>query len=119
VNQKAYLAGSLDARDGTVLWVGDCVKNSGLFVRMLESLDAHYRDAKLIHVILDNYGIHKSHETRLALMRLGRCLALATRGASGVGAKPVARPCRNSHGQGPSEDRCRQIAIGHLERLAG
>jgi hypothetical protein len=38
VNQKAYLAGSLDVRDSTVLWVGDCVKNSGLFVRMLERL---------------------------------------------------------------------------------
>jgi len=72
VNQKAYLAGSLDARDGTVLWVGDCVKNSGLFVLILERLDAHYCDAKLIHVILDNYGIHKSHETQLALMRLPR-----------------------------------------------
>lgn len=72
VNQKAYLAGSLDARDGTVLWVGDCVKNSGLFMLMLERLDAHYCDAKLIHVILDNYGIHKSHETRLALLRLPR-----------------------------------------------
>jgi hypothetical protein len=58
VNQKAYLAGSLDTRDSTVLWVGDCVKNSGLFVRMLERLDAHYREANLIHVILDNYGIH-------------------------------------------------------------
>ena len=72
VNQKAYLAGSLDSRDGTVLWVGDGVKNSGLFVHMLERLNAHYRDAKLIHLILDNYGIHKSHETWLALLRLPR-----------------------------------------------
>ncbi|MBN2195989.1 MAG: winged helix-turn-helix domain-containing protein [Polyangiaceae bacterium] len=30
-NQKAYLAGTLDARDGTVLWVGAEKKNSGLF----------------------------------------------------------------------------------------
>ena len=59
-NAKAYVAGSLDARDGTLLWVGGVTKNSGLFVAMLEKLDLHYTSAKRIHVILDNYGIHKA-----------------------------------------------------------
>ncbi len=71
-NRKAYLAGTLDARDGTILWVGAEKKNSALFVAMLDRLDAHYRTAKLIHVVLDNYGIHSSHETRRALARLPR-----------------------------------------------
>ena len=71
-NEKAYLAGTLDARDGTILWVGDTRKNSALFVQMLKQLTEHYAGAKQIHVILDNYGIHRSHETRAALRLLPR-----------------------------------------------
>lgn len=71
-NAKGYLAGTLDARDGTVLWVGAEKKNSELFVKMLERLDEHYREAKVIHVICDNYVIHKAQPTRAALGRLSR-----------------------------------------------
>jgi transposase len=71
-NAKAYLAGTLDARDGRLLWVGGVVKNSSLFVAMLEKLNAHYSSAKRIHVILDNYGIHKSNEVQCALEHLER-----------------------------------------------
>lgn len=73
-NQKAYVAGTLDAQDGTLLWVGGVTKNSGLFVAMLEKLEQHYTQARRIHVILDNYGIHKSHEVERALKRLPRIL---------------------------------------------
>lgn len=71
-NEKAYLAGTLDSRDGTILWVGGIEKNSGLFIAMLARLDQHYAAATRIHVILDNYGIHDSHETRAALKRFPR-----------------------------------------------
>jgi transposase len=71
-NEKAYLAGTLNARDGALLWVGGVVKNSSLFVAMLEKLEDHYRSAARIHLILDNYGIHKSHEVARALKRLPR-----------------------------------------------
>lgn len=69
-NQKGYLAGTLDARDGTVLWVGGPEKTSALFIAMLRKLDEHYGASKVIHVILDNYGIHRSGAVRqqLALM---------------------------------------------------
>ena len=71
-NQKAYLAGTLDARSGEVLWVGGALKDSSLFVAMLEKLDRHHSEAKRIHVILDNYGIHKSKVTLAALKLLPR-----------------------------------------------
>jgi len=63
---------ALDATDGTILYCGDTVNNSSLFVRLLERLDEHYTQARVIHVILDNYGIHHSAETRAALRRLPR-----------------------------------------------
>lgn len=71
-NEKAYLAGTLDAQDGTILWVGDVVKNSSLFVAMLRKLDEHYARARRIHVIADNYGIHKSQEVWAALKEMPR-----------------------------------------------
>jgi transposase len=71
-NQKAYLAGTLDARDGTLVWVGGTKKNSGLFIAMLQKLEQHYSAANRIHVILDNYGIHKSREVASALEGLPR-----------------------------------------------
>ena len=39
---------------------------------MLRRLDVHYATARLIHIILDNYGVHKSHETLRALTNLPR-----------------------------------------------
>lgn len=71
-NAKAYIAGTLDARDGTVLWVGAERKDSALFVKMLERLDEHYSDANVIHVICDNFAIHDAGLTRLALGRMPR-----------------------------------------------
>ncbi|MBK7399574.1 MAG: IS630 family transposase [Myxococcales bacterium] len=69
-NAKPYIAGALDARDGTVLWVGATAKTSALFVAILNKLAEHYVEARRIHVVLDNYGIHYSHETRRALAQL-------------------------------------------------
>lgn len=71
-NQKAYIAGALNARDGTLVWTGAEQKNSLLFVQLLSELAKRYAKAKRIHVILDNYGIHSSHETRRALRQFGR-----------------------------------------------
>jgi transposase len=71
-NAKAYVAGALDAQTGELVWVGDGVKNSSLFVALLEKLEKNYSKAKCIHIILDNYGIHKSKETLKALKRLPR-----------------------------------------------
>ena len=72
VNEKAYIAGALDARDGTVVWVGALKKNGGLFIAMLQRLCEAYRRAKRVHVILDNYGIHRCSETRRALRHMPR-----------------------------------------------
>ncbi len=71
-NKKAYIAGTLDAVNGTILWVGGAAKNSALFIEMIRELDRHYANATCIHVILDNYSIHKSGETQRALSELPR-----------------------------------------------
>lgn len=66
-NEKRYLAGALNAFTGQLTWVEGESKNSELFMRLVFQLGWDYPGAKRIHLILDNYGIHKSHFTKLML----------------------------------------------------
>jgi hypothetical protein len=67
-NEKRYLAGALDARTSKLTWVEGPRKTSLLFLQLLYRLVTRtYRSARVIHVILDNYGIHDSLQVRLAL----------------------------------------------------
>lgn len=71
-NEKRYLAGGLDARTGRLTWVEADHKNSDLFIEQLWQLvQDHYPKAKRIHLILDNFRIHKSQRTQLALKGIG------------------------------------------------
>ncbi len=66
-NRKRYLAGAQDVRSGCVQWVSATHKRSGLFINLLRHLRRVYAQARMIHVIVDNYSIHDSRQTRLAL----------------------------------------------------
>ena len=57
-NQKRYMAGSLNALTGELVYVEYERKNSALFVLMLGELMNRYPEAERIHVVLDNYSIH-------------------------------------------------------------
>ena len=70
-NVKYYIAGALNARTGRVLYSHGPRKNSKLFVDAIEVLRRAYRRAKTIHVVLDNYVIHKSRYTLHALEAIG------------------------------------------------
>lgn len=70
-NEKRYLAGALDARTRKLTWVEGPRKTSLLFLQLLYRLVTRtYRTARVIHVILDNYGIHDSLQVKLALATL-------------------------------------------------
>ncbi len=75
-NEKRYLAGALDARTGRLTCVERPMKNSWLFIALLEALLDDYPAARRIHVILDNYRIHHSKIVRQALKRFGGRIAL-------------------------------------------
>jgi transposase len=66
-NEKRYLAGAQDVRTGQIHWVEAKQKNSYLFWDLLYVLTKVYAQAKVIHVILDNYGIHSSNIIGIAL----------------------------------------------------
>jgi transposase len=75
-NVKRYVAGALNARTGTVVHVAAERKNSVLFIALVNALSRAYRRARRIHLVLDNYVIHKSRQTMRCLARFGDRLAL-------------------------------------------
>jgi transposase len=69
-NVKRYLCGALDAGTGLMTWVKGERKNSLLFIAMLHKLVEAYPDARVIHVVLDNFKIHDSKASRAAVAAL-------------------------------------------------
>lgn len=69
-NQKRYLAGALDARTGLLLWCESEHKNSLLFIDLLHRLVQTNPQAKVIHLILDNFKIHSSKAVQAAVAAL-------------------------------------------------
>lgn len=70
-NVKYYAAAALNARTGAVVWVHGPRKNSTLFIELMRAVHARYRRCRRIHLVLDNYVIHKSRQTCQALDELG------------------------------------------------
>jgi len=75
-NTKRYLCGALDNRSGQMTWVAGEKKNSLLFIETLRALLRAYPQAKRIHVILDNFRIHDSKATRVAVGSLAGRIVL-------------------------------------------
>lgn len=75
-NQKRYLAGALNSRTGKVIHTESLRKNSTLFLALLEKLTTTYRRAEKLHLILDNYIIHKSRQTLKWIAQFGTRFAL-------------------------------------------
>ena len=71
-NIKRYFAAAMDARTDRVMWVKGDKKNSRMFIGMLEKLLKEYVDRTIIHVVLDNYVIHASRQTRLWMAEFGQ-----------------------------------------------
>jgi transposase len=66
-NEKRYLAGAQNCRTRELVWVEGESKTTLLFLQLLWELAQRHREAKLIHVILDNYSIHDTKQVALSL----------------------------------------------------
>ena len=68
-NEKRYIAGALDAITGHLIWVEGFSKNSHLFCDFVDHLMQRYWWASKVHLVLDNYIIHKSKITQQRLKK--------------------------------------------------
>jgi len=69
-NQKRYVVGGLNKKTGKVIWIVTEKKNSAAFIAWLKHLRNRYRRYRRIHVVCDNYIIHKSKITCKAMDEL-------------------------------------------------
>lgn len=96
-NQKRYVAGALDLRTGRLKWVFGKRKTSALFTSLLEGLCKTYPGAKVIHVILDNARLHKSHYTRRTVAGLDGKIVLHFLPPYSPNENPIERVWRDLH----------------------
>lgn len=70
-NVKRYFAAAMDADTERLVWVKGKRKDSRLFIGLLKKLLKEYPDRKVVHVVLDNYSVHSSRQTRAWLAEHG------------------------------------------------
>lgn len=75
-NQKRYVAGALCTHTNRLFWVWGERKNSELFMSLVDWLVDLNPDKKRIHLILDNYIIHKSKKTMKHIASLDKEIVL-------------------------------------------
>jgi transposase len=75
-NEKRYLAGAMNARTGELTVVEGLRKNSVLFIALLKALREDYPTTRRIHVVLDNFRIHTSCISQMALAAFGGRIVL-------------------------------------------
>lgn len=75
-NQKHFLAGAYDPQREEFVGVDGDRKATWLFLNLLRALWCAYRWARVIHVILDNYIIHKTARVEQLLRQMGAKIRL-------------------------------------------
>lgn len=108
-NVKRYLAGALDVRSRRLIWVEGERKTSELFVRLLWKLVRHYRHAKVIHVILDNFNIHTASLAATSLRNAGGTIKLHFLPPYCPDDNPIERNWEDLHANVTRNHRCPNI----------
>ena len=66
-NQKHYVAGAITGWGEDLIWVDGPSKCSALFIHLVNKLTDQFQAYKIIHIIVDNYIIHKTKITQKAI----------------------------------------------------
>jgi putative transposase len=69
-NSKWYMAGAYNPATKNLITVDGPKKTSDLFILLLQELATRYRMFGTVHLVVDNYIIHKSKKTQKALSEL-------------------------------------------------
>jgi hypothetical protein len=88
-NQKDYLAGAYDPHRQAFVGVDGDRKATWLFLNLLRALWFAYRWARMIHVILDDYVIHKTERVQQLLRQMGAKIRLHFLPVAAPGRSPL------------------------------
>ncbi len=113
-NKKHYVAGALHAKSRQLAWVEGATKSSALFCKLLFRLAAKHRRARRVHLILDNYIIHKSRFTQRVLASLGGKIRLHFLPPYCPDSNPIERVWLDLHATVTRNHRCKTLLeLGH------
>lgn len=87
----------MDVRTGQIHWVEADQKNRWLFWDLLYKLTRVYAEAKVIHVILDNDGIHSSKMIAVALANFASRIRLHFLPRYSPDDNAIERVCQDLH----------------------
>ncbi|MFT3767488.1 MAG: IS630 family transposase [Minicystis sp.] len=108
-NQKFYLAGALDVRTGALHTTGLERKSAKLFCELLRLLAERYPDARRIHLVVDNYGIHSARATERLLADLDGRIVLHFLPPYCPAANRIERVWQDLHANVTRNHRCRTL----------
>jgi transposase len=108
-NQKRFLYGALSISGDEVLFTTAERKNSDGFIAFLEMLRAKNPKARRIHLVLDNYVIHKSKKTQRYLALHGDLFVLHFLPPYSPDHNRIERLWRDLHGNVTRNHRCRSM----------
>jgi transposase len=108
-NEKFYLAGALDVRTGALHTTGLAHKGAALFCALLRDLAKHYRTARRIHLVVDNYAIHSARMTLRTLDELGGRIVLHFLPPYCPDANRIERVWQDFHANVTRNHRCRTM----------
>jgi transposase len=106
-NEKYYVAGALDVRTGKIIAAGNPNKNVDLFIALLWKLIGSYPWARRIHLVLDNYCIHKAQRTQDVLAELSGKIVLHFLPPYCPQANRIERAWQDLHANVTRNHRCR------------
>ncbi len=109
-NVKRYLYGALSISGDDLLYTTSDSKNSDGFVAFLEMLRAANPKARRIHLVLDNYIIHKSKKTQSYLALHADLFVLHFLPPYAPEHNRIERLWRDLHGNVTRNHRCRSIS---------
>lgn len=122
-NEKRYIAGALDTITGDLIWVEGYSKNSYLFCNLVDEIMQRYWWASKVHLILDNYSIHKSKVTQERLKKYGNRLNLEFLPPYCPKKNKIERKWQNLHAEVTRNHKCKsmkslmQRVRAHLNRV--
>jgi transposase len=108
-NVKRYVYGALAVDGRELIAMTSRKKNADGFVEFLHRLRAKNPRARRIHLVLDNYIIHKCHKTERALAQFGSLFALHFLPPYSPEYNKIERLWRDLHGSVTRNHRCRVI----------
>ena len=108
-NRKRYIAGALNPKTNHLVWVEGERKRSDLFIALARAVMSAYRGAFRVHIIVDNFSIHTSRRSTLALAAYGNKLRLHFLPPFCQGANRIERLWKDLHDNVTRNHRCHSI----------